>query len=67
MKRDILFHIKGFEDYLYWQSADKKIFEKVNELLKDINRDPYRGLGKPEPLKNEFSGYWSRRIILNID
>jgi toxin YoeB len=64
MKRNILFHIKAFEDYLYWQSTDDKLFEKINELLKDINRDPYRGLGKPEPLKNEYTGYWSRRINL---
>jgi toxin YoeB len=52
----------GWDDYLYWQSQDKKTLKRVNELLKDIERDPFRGKGKPEPLKHERQGYWSRRI-----
>jgi len=48
--------------YLYWQSEDKKILRKVNELIRDIERNGNEGLGKPEPLKHEFSGFWSRRI-----
>ncbi len=48
--------------YLYWQSEDKKILRKVNELIRDIERNGNEGLGKPEPLKHELSGYWSRRI-----
>ena len=50
------------EDYLYWQNIDKKILKKINELLKDISRNPYTGIGKPEPLKHKYSGFWSRRI-----
>ena len=53
---------KAWEDYLYWQIQDKKILKKINELLKDIERNPYSGLGKPEPLRGTLSGYWSRRI-----
>lgn len=52
----------GWEDYLYWQVTDKSILEKINTLLKDCTRDSFKGLGKPEPLKGEFQGYWSRRI-----
>ena len=48
--------------YLYWKSEDKKILRKINELIKDIERHGNAGLGKPEPLKHELSGYWSRRI-----
>ena len=60
---NILFSARAWEDYLYWQQTDKKMLKKVNSLLKDICRDdPYSGLGKPEPLKHAFSGYWSRRI-----
>lgn len=53
---------EGWEDYLYWQTEDKKTLRKINTLLKDINRNGYTGLGKPEPLGNNLSGYWSRRI-----
>lgn len=60
---NILFSGRSWEDYLYWQQFDRKILNKVNQLLKDIARDdPYQGIGKPEPLKHAFSGYWSRRI-----
>ncbi len=53
---------KSWEDYLYWQSNDKKILKKINTLIKDIKRTPFEGMGKPEPLKFELSGCWSRRI-----
>jgi toxin YoeB len=52
----------AWEDYLYWQQADKKILKRVNTLTKDINRQAFDGLGCPEPLKHNWSGYWSRRI-----
>ncbi|GMO55474.1 MAG: Txe/YoeB family addiction module toxin [Treponemataceae bacterium] len=52
----------GWEDYLYWQSQDKKTLKKINSLIKEILRTPYEGLGKPEPLREDKSGYWSRRI-----
>ena len=52
----------GWEDYLYWQHTDKKILKKINELVKDILRQPFTGIGKPEALRNELSGLWSRRI-----
>jgi len=52
----------AWEDYLYWQTQDRKTLKKINDLLRDIERDPFKGLGKPEPLKNEWQGYWSRRI-----
>lgn len=54
----------AWEDYLYWQKTDKKMLKKVNEILKDIDRHPYEGIGKPEALKHSLSGYWSRRINL---
>jgi toxin YoeB len=57
-----IFSDRGWEDYLYWQQADRKILKRINELIKDIERNPYSGLGKPEPLKHSLSGYWSRRI-----
>ena len=53
---------ESWEDYLYWQQYDKKKLKKINELLKDIARQPFEGLGKPEPLKHKYSGFWSRRI-----
>ncbi|MCL1819730.1 MAG: Txe/YoeB family addiction module toxin [Oscillospiraceae bacterium] len=52
----------AWEDYLYWQTQDKKTLKRINELLRDIERDPFAGKGKPEPLKYEWQGYWSRRI-----
>ncbi len=57
-----LFTEDCWSDYLYWQTNDKKMLKRINELLKDINRTPFTGLGKPEPLKANLSGYWSRRI-----
>ena len=58
----IVFSINAWEDYISWQTQDKKILKKINTLIKDIQRSPYEGLGKPEPLKFELSGFWSRRI-----
>lgn len=52
----------AWEDYLYWQKMDKKIVKRINELIKDIKRNPYEGIGKPEPLKYDLAGKWSRRI-----
>ncbi|KAE9532199.1 toxin YoeB [Ursidibacter arcticus] len=52
----------AWEDYLYWQSTDKKILKRINQLIKDIQRQPFLGTGDPEPLKYHLSGYWSRRI-----
>lgn len=52
----------GFADYLYWQTQDKKTLKRINALLKDIERNGFEGIGKPEPLKGNLSGYWSRRI-----
>ncbi|MCM1398952.1 MAG: Txe/YoeB family addiction module toxin [Clostridium sp.] len=53
---------EAWEDYLYWQSQDKKTLKRINVLLKDTERNPFEGIGKPEPLKGELSGFWSRRI-----
>lgn len=58
----ITFSQNSWEDYLSWQSEDKKILKKINLLIKDIQRIPYQGLGKPEPLKYDLAGLWSRRI-----
>ena len=59
---ETVFLSKAWEDYLYWQKTDKKILNKVNELIKQCKRTPFDGIGKPEPLKNDLSGLWSRRI-----
>ena len=53
---------EAWEDYLYWQMQDKKTLKRINLLLKDVERHPFEGLGKPEPLRGELSGFWSRRI-----
>lgn len=58
----ILFDDYAWEDYLYWQKTDKQILKKINELIKDIQRTPFSGKGKPEALKFSLSGFWSRRI-----
>lgn len=58
----LVFAEKAWEDYLYWQNTDKKILKRINALIKDITREPFEGIGKPEPLKHALSGYWSRRI-----
>lgn len=59
---NLTFADEAWEDYLYWQKSDKKILKRINTLLKDIKREPFSGLGDPEPLKYNWSGYWSRRI-----
>ncbi|ACQ66883.1 Txe/YoeB family addiction module toxin [Candidatus Hamiltonella defensa] len=58
----IVFSSQSWEDYLYWQQVDKKTLKRINELLRDIQCTPFSGKGKPEPLKHDLSGFWSRRI-----
>ena len=58
----ITFSSKAWDNYLYWQQNDKAMLKRINMLIKDIQRNPFEGLGKPEPLKHSLSGYWSRRI-----
>jgi len=53
---------KAWDDYLYWQKENKNLLKKINTLIRDIERSPFKGLGKPEPLKENLSGWWSRRI-----
>ncbi|MBD5495871.1 MAG: Txe/YoeB family addiction module toxin [Lachnospiraceae bacterium] len=57
-----IFADTGWEDYLYWQTEDRKTLKKINQLVNDIARNGNEGLGKPEPLSGNLSGYWSRRI-----
>lgn len=59
---NISFMPEAWQDYLYWQTQGKKTLKRINQLLQDIIRNGYEGIGKPEPLKNEFQGFWSRRI-----
>ena len=61
-ERLLTFTDAAWQDYLYWQGQDKKTLKRINLLIKDIRRDPFAGIGKPEPLKFSLSGYWSRRI-----
>ena len=58
----LIFSDHAWNDYLYWQKSDKKILKRINLLIKDVQRSPFEGIGKPEPLKHALSGYWSRRI-----
>jgi len=58
----LIFAEDAWEDYLYWQRMDKKLLQRINTLIKEIQRSPFEGIGKPEPLKHHLSGYWSRRI-----
>lgn len=58
----IIFSSQSWEEYLYWQRSDQRILKRINTLIKKIRRDPFRGTGKPEPLKHVLSGYWSRRM-----
>jgi len=60
----IIFLDQAWEDYLYWQSIDKSMLKKINSLVKEIERTPFNGSGKPEPLKYNLTGLWSRRITL---
>ncbi len=59
---NITFSKNAWEDYTSWLTEDKKVLKKINDLIKDIHRTPFEGRGKPEPLKYELSGFWSRRI-----
>jgi len=67
-----IWHDTAWEDYLYWQSQDRKTLNRINRLLRDIERNGYNGIGRPEPLKHDLSGYWSveidekNRIVFNI-
>lgn len=58
----ICFHEHAWEDYVYWQQIDKKTLKRINALIKECQRTPFSGTGKPEPLKGNWAGYWSRRI-----
>jgi toxin YoeB len=58
----LIFSEQAWEDYLYWQKADRKILTRINNLIREIQREPFTGIGKPEPLKHALGGYWSRRI-----
>jgi toxin YoeB len=59
---DLVWQSHAWEDYLNWQKNDKKVLERINELIKDALRSPFKGIGKPEPLKGDLAGCWSRRI-----
>jgi toxin YoeB len=58
----LIFSEHAWEDYLYWQRRDRKFVQRINTLIREIQRAPFEGIGKPEPLKHGLSGYWSRRI-----
>jgi toxin YoeB len=58
----LIFSEQAWEDYLYWQNTDRKMLKRINALVQEIQRNPFEGIGKPEPLKHGLSGYWSRRI-----
>ncbi|WP_148255351.1 Txe/YoeB family addiction module toxin [Aidingimonas lacisalsi] len=58
----LIFSEHAWEDYLYWQKTDKKLLNRINKLIKETQREPFDGIGKPEPLKHSLAGYWSRRI-----
>ncbi len=60
--RRVVFEASAFEDFVDWAATDKKIYAKIATLIRDIQRSPFTGLGKPEPLRHELRGYWSRRI-----
>jgi len=58
----LIFSEHAWEDYLYWQQSDRKMLVRINSLIKEIQRQPFQGIGKPEPLRHGLAGYWSRRI-----
>ena len=58
----IKFSTSAWEDYLYWQKTDKAVLKRINQLIREIQREPFTGIGKPEPLKHQLAGFWSRRI-----
>lgn len=59
---NVLWEGRAWEDYLYWQNQDRKILRRINDLIKDMQRNAFHGIGKPEALRGSLSGYWSRRI-----
>ena len=59
---NLIFSDNAWDDYLYWQKTDMKMVKRINALIKNVQRTPFEGIGKPEPLKHALSGYWSRRI-----
>ena len=62
MTRTLAFDPNGWEDYVYWQTQDRKTLKRINMLIADVLRDPFDGIGKPEPLRHVLSGAWSRRV-----
>ena len=60
----VVFADRAWEDYLYWQDADRNILERLNSLIEECRRNPFTGIGKPEPLRGDLKGWWSRRITL---
>lgn len=58
----LVFADEAWEDYLHWQKQDRRMVERINKLLEEVRRDPFGGIGKPEPLKHALAGFWSRRI-----
>jgi len=58
----LIFAEPAWQDYLYWQAQDKQMVQRINKLIQEIQREPFAGIGKPEPLKHALSGFWSRRI-----
>ena len=62
MNRKLAWTDEAWKDYLYWQTQDKKTLKRINKLIAAVKRDPFQGVGKPEPLKENLSGFWSRRI-----
>lgn len=58
----LVFADEAWDDYLYWQKQDRKMVERINKLIAEVMRDPFAGVGKPEPLKHALSGFWSRRL-----
>lgn len=60
--KDIVFTAKAWADFIEWSKSDRKIFEKISVLIEETSRTPFTGIGKPEPLRHQFKGYWSRRI-----
>lgn len=64
MRHKVIWQANAWEDYLYWQTNNKTVLKKINELIRAIDIDPFVGVGKPEPLKYTLAGFWSRRITL---
>ncbi len=58
----LVFSEDAWAEYLFWQETDPQVLKRIHQLIKDMLRDPYRGIGKPEPLKHALQGYWSRRV-----